>query len=179
MDNSRKQIIIHEITYWKQSKLLPDHYCDFLLALYSEGEYKEEAPKKQVFSSKELFTYIWLFVSIAFIPITILVNYFTKWPLQMQMGLAIAFIVMTMTAAIIGKRNKYFFHVSIITTVLLIFLLCVGIAVTLFPTNNYVLASVVLGNCLAWILFGIRLKVLYFAFSGAVGFVVVFLLMFM
>ncbi|ARK29345.1 hypothetical protein [Halalkalibacter krulwichiae] len=38
MDKHRKEIIIREIQYWKKSKLLPDHYCDFLLTLYSEGE---------------------------------------------------------------------------------------------------------------------------------------------
>ena len=37
MDENRKQIIIKEIGYWKNNKLLPEQYCDFLLALYTEG----------------------------------------------------------------------------------------------------------------------------------------------
>ena len=37
MDQQRKAIIIHEIKYWKDNHLLPEHYCDFLLALYTEG----------------------------------------------------------------------------------------------------------------------------------------------
>ncbi|GEN57403.1 hypothetical protein GCM10012290_11390 [Halolactibacillus alkaliphilus] len=37
MDENRKQTIIHEIKYWKTNHLLPTHYCDFLLALYTEG----------------------------------------------------------------------------------------------------------------------------------------------
>lgn len=38
MDNPKKQIIINEILFWKQNKLLPEHYCDFLMTLYTEGE---------------------------------------------------------------------------------------------------------------------------------------------
>ncbi|SFL81603.1 hypothetical protein SAMN04487943_104128 [Gracilibacillus orientalis] len=38
MDEERKQTIINEINYWKKSQLLPNQYCDFLLALYTEGE---------------------------------------------------------------------------------------------------------------------------------------------
>ena len=37
MDENRKQIIIKEIGYWKNNKLLPEQYCNFLLALYTEG----------------------------------------------------------------------------------------------------------------------------------------------
>ncbi|GEM00497.1 hypothetical protein SAMN05421839_10136 [Halolactibacillus halophilus] len=37
MDQQRKATIIHEIKYWKDNHLLPEHYCDFLLALYTEG----------------------------------------------------------------------------------------------------------------------------------------------
>lgn len=37
MDQQRKAAIIHEIKYWKDNHLLPEHYCDFLLALYTEG----------------------------------------------------------------------------------------------------------------------------------------------
>lgn len=37
MDQQRKATIIHEIKYWKDNHLLPAHYCDFLLALYTEG----------------------------------------------------------------------------------------------------------------------------------------------
>ena len=37
MNIQRKKIVISEITYWKKSKLLPEHYCDFLISLYSNG----------------------------------------------------------------------------------------------------------------------------------------------
>lgn len=38
MNQQRKRIIISEIKYWKHNKLLPAHYCDFLITLYAQGE---------------------------------------------------------------------------------------------------------------------------------------------
>ena len=38
MNPQRKRMIISEIKYWKQNKLLPEHYCDFLITLYAQGE---------------------------------------------------------------------------------------------------------------------------------------------
>ena len=51
MSNQRKQIILNEITFWKQNKLLPEHYCDFLMTLYTEGEHEYE---KQIGNAREL-----------------------------------------------------------------------------------------------------------------------------
>ena len=42
MSNPKKQIIMNEIAFWKQSKLLPEQYCDFLMTLYSEGNHEQE-----------------------------------------------------------------------------------------------------------------------------------------
>lgn len=38
MNLDQKKIIVQEIHHWKNSKLLPAEYCDFLLNLYMEGE---------------------------------------------------------------------------------------------------------------------------------------------
>ncbi|MDN4607041.1 hypothetical protein [Sporosarcina highlanderae] len=43
MGTERKKIIITEINYWKENKMLPEHYCDFLITLYTQGE-QEQAP---------------------------------------------------------------------------------------------------------------------------------------
>jgi uncharacterized membrane protein len=42
MNAQRKKIIMTEINYWKQNKLLPEHYCDFLITLYTEGNHEQE-----------------------------------------------------------------------------------------------------------------------------------------
>lgn len=37
ISKEKTKIIINEINYWKEHRLLPDRYCDYLLALYSQG----------------------------------------------------------------------------------------------------------------------------------------------
>jgi hypothetical protein len=37
MNMDKKTIIIKEIEQWRRSRLLPEHYCDFLLNLYTEN----------------------------------------------------------------------------------------------------------------------------------------------
>ena len=46
MNESRKQIIINEIIYWKKNRMLPEHYCDFLLALYTKGNGLQDQSQK-------------------------------------------------------------------------------------------------------------------------------------
>lgn len=38
MDADKRKLILAEIERWRRSKLLPEHYCDFLRNLYLEGE---------------------------------------------------------------------------------------------------------------------------------------------
>ncbi|GAA4706323.1 hypothetical protein [Brevibacillus fulvus] len=38
MNDQRKKIIIAEIETWRKNNLIPEHYCIFLLNLYTEGE---------------------------------------------------------------------------------------------------------------------------------------------
>lgn len=37
-NRAQRQIILKEIQHWKESKLLPAEYCDFLMNLYTEGD---------------------------------------------------------------------------------------------------------------------------------------------
>ncbi|PKC51915.1 hypothetical protein RhiirA1_482678 [Rhizophagus irregularis] len=55
MPNTRKQIILNEILFWKQNKLLPEHYCDFLMTLYTEGEVE---PEENYFAGIGSFSFI-------------------------------------------------------------------------------------------------------------------------
>ena len=41
MDAEKRKMIVREIDHWRRSKLLPEHYCDFLMNLYVD----ESTPK--------------------------------------------------------------------------------------------------------------------------------------
>ncbi|MFS0751418.1 hypothetical protein [Oceanobacillus sp. 1P07AA] len=37
ISKEKTKLIINEINYWKEHRLLPERYCDYLLALYTKG----------------------------------------------------------------------------------------------------------------------------------------------
>jgi uncharacterized membrane protein YcjF (UPF0283 family) len=53
MNDQRKKIIMAEINYWKQNKLLPEHYCDFLITLYTQGDHDQEISATEAVLSKK------------------------------------------------------------------------------------------------------------------------------
>lgn len=81
MTNPRKKIILNEILFWKQNKLLPEHYCDFLATLYTEGADIEELepvqhPKQAVLPSEKR-KMILLVVGLCIAIMAVLALYFT------------------------------------------------------------------------------------------------------
>jgi hypothetical protein len=38
VNQEQKKLILKEIQRWKESRLLPAEYCDFLMNLYAEGD---------------------------------------------------------------------------------------------------------------------------------------------
>lgn len=57
MSDQKKKIIVAEIENWRKNHLLPEHYCIFLLNLYTEGEAERDRPvskrKRGFFSSNK------------------------------------------------------------------------------------------------------------------------------
>ncbi|WP_332690956.1 hypothetical protein [Halalkalibacter lacteus] len=93
MDEKRKETIIKEIKYWKQSKLLPNYYCDFLLTLYTEGEQVTEEKKRNqplLLNGYSLLTFI--MVQSLFV-LAVLVIYFTDFSLIMQIAIVVLFTI--------------------------------------------------------------------------------------
>ena len=87
MNDQRKKIILNEILYWKQNRMLPDTYCDYLLALYSEGEESLQM-KNHGLTSKTSYLFPALFIIFIFVS-ALIVNYFTEINPLMQMSLYI------------------------------------------------------------------------------------------
>lgn len=45
MEQDKRKVIIYEIEQWRRSKLLPEHYCDFLLNLYDANPAERDSSK--------------------------------------------------------------------------------------------------------------------------------------
>ncbi|AYV74563.1 hypothetical protein M1D49_09455 [Bacillus sp. PK3-056] len=165
MQDQRKTIIVKEIAYWKENKMLPEHYCDYLLTLYTEGNGVEEntiSKKRSGFLLSSL-----LFFS--FIPITIFLLYFTELSFILQMAISLIFLIFCFVG--IFLYNKKQLNVDIPATVAAIIFLLFSVAFVLyFFVNKIIFLYIILFlNCLFWYICGKRFKLLYFTISAYIG----------
>ena len=162
MDENRKQIIIKEIGYWKKNKLLPEQYCNFLLALYTEGTGLNEKSNK---SKNEKKVFLWLLI----IPIIVFIVYFTELSLILQIVFAIVFILIGIYLIFYLKRNGLLFHIPLIISALLLLYVSVELTLTNFPKSTIILYSILMVNCFIWLVGGWKFKQIYFTISGVLG----------
>jgi hypothetical protein len=105
MDQKTKTVI-DEIKYWKKNKLLPDHYCDFLITLYTEGS-------ENSIKSRRLGKFTYLFYTLAIlVSITLigfLVLYFSDFLKQMQISLGLFFSILFSIVMLAGIIFRIFF----------------------------------------------------------------------
>ncbi|MEG0450018.1 MAG: hypothetical protein RR595_09190 [Lysinibacillus sp.] len=174
MTNPRKKIILNEILFWKQNKLLPEHYCDFLATLYAEGndiEDLEDANHKQAILPTEKRKMIFLAVSLfigAFIVLYLLFTLPTAtWILSIVVSiLAIILMIIAFQSA---KKNGLLSPIFHILAMLLFFGLSIKLSSTYFAGNNSILFGLIAMNCIIWFVSGIKLKRIYFTASGVIG----------
>lgn len=93
MSAERRTIIVREIEHWRRSKLLPDHYCDFLLNLYADpvAAPKSEEPQhvigKAIIAVSKATGKQWFLTFGIVTLISFVVLYFSVFHIALQIGL--------------------------------------------------------------------------------------------
>lgn len=104
MDPTKRKIILQEIEHWRQSKLLPEQYCDFLRNLYLDPSVQTNEPESTLSVRKWGRRSSWyLFGIISFIFLIVL--YFTMFLPAMQIALSILLVGILLGLGLF-KRNK-------------------------------------------------------------------------
>ncbi|MFC7060658.1 hypothetical protein [Halobacillus seohaensis] len=154
----RTEIIVKEIYYWKQNKLLPAEYCNFLLALYTEGEeITEEASTNRIESNNNPLVYGYVSVILMLVPFSFLVIYFTELGIILQTGLLSLFVGIAFIAyRYVFCYIKLYIHFSILILLFLLLLLTVHVA-GYWGATNFIVYVLVGAHCIFWFLLG-RLK---------------------
>lgn len=178
MSVQRKQIIINEIAFWKQNKLLPEHYCDFLTALYAQGEAEQDEDKEkssQAVLAKEKKNKRLLVVVLGVITVLLIASILVM--------TAVAFIPIIASGiaicAFLYIASKLAKTRSVMTPLLFVFsaLLLLGISFKVWDVYFFdapgVLIGLIIGNCLLWLFSGLLLKLVYFSVSGIMGIVLI------
>ncbi|HYK72428.1 MAG TPA: hypothetical protein VEV44_04720 [Pseudoneobacillus sp.] len=164
MDQQRKQIIIKEIEYWKESSLLPEQYCNFLLTLYTEGNHTVEEKKKKTvsFNFRSIGFFLLAFASV-------FVIYFTELSFILQTAIYLTFMIGGVFLI------NYFIKKGLISHLAFVFTAFVSLIFTInflnhFAENSHILLYIVLFfHCMLWIIVGTRFKLVYFTISGVLG----------
>ncbi len=161
MSNQRTEIIIQEINYWKEHKLLPDVYCNFLLALYTKGENEigssvddggRRAGLKAIFQLIAQFCLLLLTVTI--LNMQHINQYFQV------VFLVLSFIGILLLFKRLNNKRDIYFHLS--TVILLVHLFFISV----FLGNQYLNMQfstmiIILCNFICWFVIGRKYRLSY------------------
>ena len=178
MSLQRKQIIMNEIAFWKKNRLLPEHYCDFLLALYAQGENQEdeqvENSSKAVLAKKQKYKVI-IYTVVGLVTALLLASLFlVTTAILIPIILVSVAILSFLYIAIKLVKDK-----SVMAPLLFVFaaLLLLGLSFKVwevyFGDEPFILIGLIFGNCLLWLFSGLLMKLVYFSISGILGLVLI------
>jgi hypothetical protein len=174
MSLQRKQIIMNEISFWKKNKLLPEHYCDFLLALYAQGENngdeQTENASKAVLAKKQK-TKVILYTIVGLLTAILLASLFVSStaifiPIIL---VAIAILSFLYIAIKLVKNKSVMAPLLFVFSALLLLALSFKVWDIYFGDNPLLLIGLIFGNCLLWLFSGLLMKLIYFSISGILG----------
>jgi hypothetical protein len=178
MDERRREMIVREIEYWKRSRLLPEKYCNYLLALYTEGDDKKRPHDRVPSRRRTVFTFLLAGMICLLLPASALVIYFTELSFVLQMLLFALFFLICLIAIWRWKERRNMLHIPLISGAWIFLLSSMEVSEYYFPKQKAVTALTVFANCLLWIFMGKRFHLHYFLLSGIIGtgILIVFLL---
>lgn len=166
----KKEIIINEILIWKENNMLPPHYCDYLLALYTQGEDFTESGRRARSQRIHLTSAA---LAIMLLPISIFVLYFTEFSFILQTVVLTSFVGFLLLLAIYFSRKKILVPVFFLGAAVMLLLLSLELNTYFFAGNPFTLYGILFLNCLLWLYTGMKLRLIYFTMSALLGFVVI------
>ncbi|MBP1947561.1 hypothetical protein [Virgibacillus litoralis] len=166
MSDRRIATVVEEIHYWKEHNLLPDVYCDFLLAIYTNGEgVEEEIVGKKINIVKA----IQLTLLSLLLPFAFLVIYFTEFRASLQVSTLFLFVIYSYwMSRIYSQKISIYYHLSIVTFLLLLLLMSIYIS-TLFTANQWFLQFVMIMNVISWFILSRRFDIKYLKIVSIFG----------
>ncbi|WP_088041772.1 hypothetical protein [Bacillus sp. EAC] len=175
MDAQRKQIILKEINFWKENRMLPEQYCNYLLSIYSEGESKDNSNKFGYHKLWALLGVIPLFI----IPLVTYLLYFTELSLNLQILIfPIIFLLLIISSVLLTYKKLIWRHFSYVVIAIICLELIVEWVGSITNLSPIILGCILFANCLIWIVIGFLKKLTYFIYSGVslIIFYIIFLL---
>lgn len=181
MTPDKREVILNEIAHWRQSRLLPEQYCDFLENLYRDDD-EAQPSSRQLLSLSSLSQGNWKtwFLSFGIISFFFFIAFYFSlfaWPLQIGITLLLAVTFYTVSGY---YRNRHGLFSVIMAGVGSFVLLGLGSWILVLQGWSSGLALLVLiASCgLIWLLAGTVLQIGILLYCGFAGFVLVYAFIF-
>ncbi|BAM47255.1 hypothetical protein [Amphibacillus xylanus] len=177
MDWQRKAIIVSEIKYWKDNRLLPEAYCDYLLALYTKGEEDEQAAgltenKKR---QSEIITLLFILLNALITPIVAFIIIYSNLNFgSIILLLSITFLITAALSIIAWKRYRINLKYILLVFLLNLFILTL-IVIYQWITQYWLIITIIFGQLLLWIILGFKQKNLLLILLALFGFIIGFI----
>jgi hypothetical protein len=179
MDEQKKKVILGEIDYWRRSHLLPAHYCDFLLNLYTEGSKDGASGTKSIVEAVASddsipaftlprFEKKWLTIipSVAFV--LYLAFHFTDFTMTMQMAILAILTAAAYILAFVGEKSSIYRHIFLGSASVLLAVSGIYILKYYKYSLSYLLAFLAL-CCVIWFITGFAAHKKYISFTALLG----------
>ncbi len=180
MDEQRKKIIVKEIETWRKNHLLPEHYCVFLLNLYTAGERAaDEAsaglgnkPEKRYGSQASVswkMIIAWFIGAVTIAGLILLAFHFNDFSNAMQITI---FSFISLFFYLLSFLCKRFAPAATHVTLALCFLLLIfgGLSIIdKFQFNRSAVLLYLAVICLFWCVNGAIFRFLYLVYCGFIG----------
>jgi hypothetical protein len=172
MDAEKRKIIVKEIEHWRRSRLLPEHYCDFLMNLYLEEGM--EKPKLLMGVSASAVANsnwkIWMFIMAVIAVLALSALNFNSFGMPMQIGISTLFVVICYVFGYKQKGNAPLVS-YILYGIASISLLFIGLYLlnTYEVSSAYAYIGYVAFCSLVWLINGLAGRMGIFQFCGWIG----------
>ncbi|RTE07720.1 hypothetical protein [Paenibacillus whitsoniae] len=108
MDAEKRTMIVREIERWRRSKLLPEHYCDFLLNLYGDDTVTKQASILGITATTVTNSSwkIWLAIVAIITAVALSALNFNSFALPMQIGVSALLVILCYGLAYRERTKK-------------------------------------------------------------------------
>lgn len=169
MLDKRSKMIIDEINFWKEHKILPESYCDYLINLYSKGEPIEKDERNSWWSGGRALLLIQLSLILLMIPFSFLVIYFTELHMLMQIGILSLFMSYSLWVLYdLKKRHMNYVYIPLLAMLFFI-LISTEYLVRLIIEKHWVSGVIIFLNFFMWFVIGRKVNIKYVKYCGMIG----------
>lgn len=168
MDNRHTEIIVQEIKYWKEHNLLSKDKCNFLLALYTQGE-QSQTERTDPLKQKSFQNIASLATLLCVVPLSFVITYLTGFYEILQIAIFLLFISFSFWTYNNFKKTRFPFQYFALLTGLIMTLYTTVFVIRMYTESMLVIKCVLFVNFSYWIWIGWKTQIKYVFVTGSIA----------